>query len=174
MGLSPYRLAKDISVRARRINEIVHGKRAISADAAFVLARYSGTTARSWLAGGRGAGHGPARQLLDPGRRPPQARRPAQRRLGGYGAAGGGAAPHHLHVQQALFRHHHGVDRAAVGQDRQIAGQPLVHQVAGAVVAAALLVTFRNRRALAASRTHLRCQPVRPSARRRIIGITMR
>ena len=49
MGLSQYRLAKDISVPPRRINEIVHGKRAISADTALRLARYFGTSERFWL-----------------------------------------------------------------------------------------------------------------------------
>ena len=49
LGLSQYRLAKDISVPARRINEIVHGTRAISADTALRLARYFGTSNRFWL-----------------------------------------------------------------------------------------------------------------------------
>ena len=49
MELSQYRLAKDISVPPRRINEIVHGKRAITADTALRLARYFGTTERFWL-----------------------------------------------------------------------------------------------------------------------------
>jgi addiction module HigA family antidote len=49
MGISQYRLAQDISVPPRRINEIVHGKRAISADTALRLARYFGTTDRFWL-----------------------------------------------------------------------------------------------------------------------------
>ena len=49
MELSQYRLAKDISVPARRINEIVHGKRAITADTALRLARYFGTTERFWM-----------------------------------------------------------------------------------------------------------------------------
>jgi addiction module HigA family antidote len=49
LELSQYRLAQDISVPARRINEIVHGKRAISADTALRLARYFGTTDRFWL-----------------------------------------------------------------------------------------------------------------------------
>ncbi len=40
LGISQYRLAKDTSVPPRRINEIVHGKRAISADTALRLARY--------------------------------------------------------------------------------------------------------------------------------------
>ena len=49
MGISQYRLAKDISVPARRINEIVHGKRAISADTALRLSRYFGMSERFWL-----------------------------------------------------------------------------------------------------------------------------
>ncbi len=49
MELSQYRVAKDISVPARRINEIVHGKRGISADTALRLARYFGTTERFWM-----------------------------------------------------------------------------------------------------------------------------
>ena len=49
MGISQYRLAQDISVSPRRINEIVHGKRAISADTALRLARYFGTSERFWL-----------------------------------------------------------------------------------------------------------------------------
>lgn len=49
MGISQYRLAKNISVPARRINEIVHGKRAISADTALRLARYFGTTDQFWM-----------------------------------------------------------------------------------------------------------------------------
>ena len=49
LELSQYRLAKDINVPPRRINEIVHGKRAISADTALRLARYFGTTERFWL-----------------------------------------------------------------------------------------------------------------------------
>ena len=49
MELSQYRLAKDISVPARRINEIVHGKRSITADTALRLARYLGTSERFWM-----------------------------------------------------------------------------------------------------------------------------
>ena len=49
MGISQYRLAKDISVHPRRINQIVHGKRAITAETALRLARYFGTTERFWL-----------------------------------------------------------------------------------------------------------------------------
>lgn len=49
MGLSQYRIAKDIGVPPRRINEIVHGNRAISADSALRLSRYFGTSERFWL-----------------------------------------------------------------------------------------------------------------------------
>ncbi len=49
LNISQYRLAKDISVPPRRINEIAHGKRGISADTAIRLARYFGTTERFWL-----------------------------------------------------------------------------------------------------------------------------
>lgn len=49
LGLSQYRVAVDISVPQRRINEIVHGKRAITADTALRLARYFGTTDQFWL-----------------------------------------------------------------------------------------------------------------------------
>jgi addiction module HigA family antidote len=49
MGVSQYRLAKDIHVPARQINEIVHGKRAISPDTALRLARYFGLSERFWL-----------------------------------------------------------------------------------------------------------------------------
>jgi len=49
MELSQYRLAKDISVPPRRINEIVHGKRSVTADTALRLARYFGTTERFWM-----------------------------------------------------------------------------------------------------------------------------
>lgn len=49
MGISQYRLARDISVPPHRINEIVHGSRRISADTALRLARYFGTTERFWL-----------------------------------------------------------------------------------------------------------------------------
>lgn len=48
-GLSQYRLANDISVPPRRINEIVLGKRSLTADTALRLARYFGTTERFWL-----------------------------------------------------------------------------------------------------------------------------
>ena len=49
LGISQYRLAKDISVPARRINEIVHGKRAITADTALRLSRYFNLSDRFWL-----------------------------------------------------------------------------------------------------------------------------
>lgn len=48
-GITQYRLAKDTSVPPRRINEIVHGKRAISADTALRFAHYFGTSAQFWL-----------------------------------------------------------------------------------------------------------------------------
>ena len=49
LGLTQYRLAKSLHVPARRINEIVHGKRAISADTALRLARFFGTSELFWL-----------------------------------------------------------------------------------------------------------------------------
>jgi len=49
MGISQYRLAKEISVSARRINEIVHGARAISPDTALRLSRYFGLSERFWM-----------------------------------------------------------------------------------------------------------------------------
>jgi addiction module HigA family antidote len=49
MGISQYRLAKDISVPPRRINEIVHGKRSITADTALRLGRFFGMSAQFWL-----------------------------------------------------------------------------------------------------------------------------
>lgn len=49
LAISQYRLAKSISVPPRRINEIVHGKRSITADTALRLARFFGTTERFWL-----------------------------------------------------------------------------------------------------------------------------
>ena len=49
LSVTEYRLAKSISVPARRINEIVHGKRAISVDTALRLSRFFGTTAEFWL-----------------------------------------------------------------------------------------------------------------------------
>ena len=49
LEISQYRLAKSLSVPPRRINEIVHGKRAITADTALRLSRYFGTSERFWL-----------------------------------------------------------------------------------------------------------------------------
>ena len=49
LGITQYRLAKDVSVPPRRINEIVKGLRAVSADTALRLARYFGTSERFWL-----------------------------------------------------------------------------------------------------------------------------
>lgn len=48
-NLSQYRLAKEIGAHPRRINEIVHGKRAVSAETALRLSRYIGTSERFWL-----------------------------------------------------------------------------------------------------------------------------
>ena len=49
MGLSQYRVAKEIDVPPRRINEIVHGKRAITADTALRLSRYFGLSDAYWV-----------------------------------------------------------------------------------------------------------------------------
>jgi antitoxin HigA-1 len=49
LGISQYRLAKEIYVPARRINEIVLEKRGISADTALRLACFFGTTAQFWI-----------------------------------------------------------------------------------------------------------------------------
>ena len=49
MGISQYRIAKDMSVDPRRINEIVLGKRSISADTALRLGRYFGMSAGFWM-----------------------------------------------------------------------------------------------------------------------------
>ena len=49
MKITQYRLATDIGVPPRRINEIVHAKRSISADTALRLSRYFGTSERFWL-----------------------------------------------------------------------------------------------------------------------------
>ncbi len=48
-GITQYRLAKDIRVPPRRINEIVHGMRAITADTALRLARYFGISPAFWM-----------------------------------------------------------------------------------------------------------------------------
>ena len=49
LGISQYRLARAIAVPPRRINEIVHGKRAISPDTALRLSRALGTSDRFWM-----------------------------------------------------------------------------------------------------------------------------
>ena len=49
LGLSQYRVAKGIGVSPRRINEIVHGKRAVTADTALRLSRFFGLSDRFWL-----------------------------------------------------------------------------------------------------------------------------
>jgi antitoxin HigA-1 len=49
LNLTQYRLAKDISVPPRRINEIVHGKRAITANTALRLSKYFRNSAKFWL-----------------------------------------------------------------------------------------------------------------------------
>jgi addiction module HigA family antidote len=49
MGISQYRLAKSISVPPRRINELVHGDRAVTADTALRLSRFFGTSERFWM-----------------------------------------------------------------------------------------------------------------------------
>jgi len=49
LGITQYRLAKDISVVPRRVNEIVHGKWSITADTALRLSRYFGTSEKFWM-----------------------------------------------------------------------------------------------------------------------------
>ena len=49
LDVSQYQLAKELGVPARRISEIVHGRRRISADTALRLARYFGTSERFWM-----------------------------------------------------------------------------------------------------------------------------
>jgi addiction module HigA family antidote len=49
MEISQYRLAKDMNVPARRINEIVHGKRSITPDTALRLSKYFGLSERFWI-----------------------------------------------------------------------------------------------------------------------------
>ena len=49
LGLTQYRLAKSLSVPARRVNEIVHGARSVTADTALRLARFFGNSERFWL-----------------------------------------------------------------------------------------------------------------------------
>lgn len=49
LGITQYRLSKDLSVHPRRINEIVHGKRAVTANTALRLSRYFSTSEWFWL-----------------------------------------------------------------------------------------------------------------------------
>ncbi len=49
MSISQYRLSKDIGVHPRRINQIVHGNRAVTADTALRLSQYFGTSERFWM-----------------------------------------------------------------------------------------------------------------------------
>jgi antitoxin HigA-1 len=49
LSITQYRLAKDINVPPRRINEIVHGKRSISADTALRLGRFFGMAPQFWI-----------------------------------------------------------------------------------------------------------------------------
>src|SRR5512140_2573957 len=49
LGISQYRLAKDMGVTPRRINEIVHGRRAVSADTALRLGQFFGMEAQFWM-----------------------------------------------------------------------------------------------------------------------------
>ncbi len=49
LGLTQYRVAKDITVHPRRINEIVHGNRSVTADTALRLSRYFGNSERFWM-----------------------------------------------------------------------------------------------------------------------------
>ncbi|MDR4499810.1 MAG: HigA family addiction module antitoxin [Candidatus Scalindua sp.] len=49
LGISQYKLAKDINVPARRINEIVQGKRSITPDTALRLSRFFGLSERFWI-----------------------------------------------------------------------------------------------------------------------------
>ena len=49
MGITPYRLAKELNVPKTRISAILKGKRSITADTALRLARFLGTTAKLWL-----------------------------------------------------------------------------------------------------------------------------
>jgi len=49
MGISQYQLAKAMNVYPRKINEIIHGKRSVTADTALRLARFFGTSAEVWV-----------------------------------------------------------------------------------------------------------------------------
>ena len=55
LGLTAYRLAKDLHISAPRVNDLVRGKRGITADTALRLARYFGNSAQFWL--GLQSGH---------------------------------------------------------------------------------------------------------------------
>lgn len=48
-GISQYRLAKDAGISYQRVNDVVHGRRQVSLDTAFRLARYFGTSAGVWV-----------------------------------------------------------------------------------------------------------------------------
>ncbi len=49
LGITQYRLSKDVGVHPRRINEIVHGRRSVTADTALRISRYFGMSERFWL-----------------------------------------------------------------------------------------------------------------------------
>jgi len=49
LGISQYRVAKAIGISSRRINEVVHGQRAITPDTALRLGKYLGVSAQFWL-----------------------------------------------------------------------------------------------------------------------------
>jgi addiction module HigA family antidote len=49
LGVSAYRMAKEIGVPATRVSEILHGRRSVTADTALRLAKYFGTSAKFWL-----------------------------------------------------------------------------------------------------------------------------
>jgi addiction module HigA family antidote len=49
LGVSAYRMAKEVGVPATRVSEILHGRRSVTADTALRLARYFGTSAKFWL-----------------------------------------------------------------------------------------------------------------------------
>ena len=49
LGITPYRVARDMGIAPLRINQIIHGRRAVSADTALRLARYFGTSAGIWM-----------------------------------------------------------------------------------------------------------------------------
>jgi addiction module HigA family antidote len=55
LGLSAYRLAKDLHISASRVNDLVRGKRGITADTALRLSRYFGNSAQFWI--GLQSGH---------------------------------------------------------------------------------------------------------------------